>query len=323
LVTALAMLAPRVARAQERQPVIAVFEIEDATKRPKRLISSLTDYLRVKVAETGQIKVVDKGEQEASLKRIVKSEKKKSYSACVDESCQIPLGKELAADKILRGKLTRFGKSFVITLEVVDLATETSAGAASDKSDGSEEGLMGSVERIVHTLMASMFPKPAAEPVAVTQEPLPSVQAAPPPQPIAQAPTRAKVELEHEATAAELAMVIGGWSVFAVAYIAEIIITLAGDEAAYTYYAFFPVVGPIMIEVFNRSTFDPDTGMTREPKPINYVDAGVQALGAGIAVLGHILIETGEPNTAPAAASSGPSAHFFFGPTGFGIAGTF
>src|SRR6185295_13681302 len=144
----LSAFASKRARGDDRPPVIAVFEIEDGTKRPKKLPAALTDYFRVKLAETRLVKVVDKGDQEQQLKKLIKAERKSSYKTCVDDSCQIPLGKELAADKILRAKITRFGKSFVLAAELIDLASGASAGAASDKNDGTEEGLMASVENI-------------------------------------------------------------------------------------------------------------------------------------------------------------------------------
>jgi hypothetical protein len=336
--------APKRASAEgSRVPVIAVFELSDSTKRPKRLVIGLTDYLRVKLAESGVVKVVDKGEQEASLKRLIASEKKNSYKSCVDDSCQIPLGKELAADRIVRGKLTRFGKSYVVSVELIDLASGASSGAASDKSNGTEEGLMASVERIANTLaqsinqaVASAAPhdpapaeaeKPAAE-LAQTK-PLPS---APAPQP--SSPTTAQTARPQESgptTSGQWAMIIGGWGVFAAAYFTEIVVQLVSNDFSRVYYSLLPVGGPILVNYVSKSKVNPDGTISDQSTPLNYVDAGVQLLGAGVAVLGHVLslnnppapVGTSAPVNTSVSASGGIDIHFVFAPRVLGVAGSF
>lgn len=307
---------PRPARAEDKRvPVVAVFELEDATNRPRRLIASLTDYLRVKLAETQKLKVVDKGDQEAQLKKIIRSEKKKSYKACVDQSCQIPLGKELAADKILRGKVTRFGKSYVIAVEMIDLATGASAGAASEKSAGSEEELMGSVERVAKSIATSMAPKeelasatvdpppdekekPKLEVASTTAQPASAVQAP---------PTTAQVKMESPGpTGGQWTMMIGGFAVFAGAYFTEIFAQLIGSDFSHTYYSLLPVGGPVLVELLNKSTVDMN-GNPYKSQPLNYLDAGIQALGAGIGILG-IVLASSNPPVAVQPATPPPSA---------------
>lgn len=315
------------ARADDRPPVIAVFEIIDSTSRPKRLPAGLTDYLRVKLAETRLVKVVDKGDQESQLKKLIKAERKSSYKACVDESCQIPLGKELAADKILRGKITRFGKAFVLAVEMVDLATGASAGAASDKNDGTEEGLMGSVEKVAALLTSDLKSRAdaqAAESARLKQEaekaqlasaqqnlPAPKLEPAPP-------PTQAQLVVDDGPSGGEMAMIIGGWSVFATAYIGIILINLISADFTHTYYSFLPVAGPVFVELIYRSVPD------YESQPLNYVSAGVQALGATVAVIGHVLAAT--PDKKPLASVTLPGGidvEVVVGANHFGLAGTF
>jgi TolB-like protein len=316
------------ARAEERAPVIAVFEIQDTTKRPKRLPAGLTDYLRVKLAETRLVKVVDKGDQENQLKKLIKAERKSSYQACVDEACQIPLGKELAADKILRGKITRFGKAFVLAVEMVDLASGASAGAASDKNDGTEEGLMASVEKVAAALTADLRARSEAaameaakareaEQAQLVKAEAPkelNMNAAPAPP-----PTQAKVVVDDGPSGGELALIIGGWSVFGIAYLGEILINLIAADITGTYYAFIPIAGPIFIELVNKNI------PGYEAKPINYVAAGVQALGAGIAVLGHVLAATPDkkPGQASLTAPGDIRVSVVFGLNHLGIVGTF
>jgi TolB-like protein len=344
--SALAIGRARPARADTgHPPVVAVFELEDATNRPRRLIAGLTDYLRVKLAESRAVKVVDKGDQETQLKKLIRSEKKKSYKACVDQSCQIPLGKELAADKILRGKLTRFGKSYVVAVEMIDLATGASAGAASEKSDGTEEALMASVERVAHTISAAVAPpksdpvadsgdappdneKPAAE--VASAKPLPAAaQTAPSAETTPQATTQVKMESPGP-TGTQWAMIIGGWAVFAGAYITEVTVQLITSDFSRAYYSLAPVIGPVLVEQLNKSS--PVIGTDGMPKPyspnaLNYVDAGIQLVGAVVAVLGHILALTNAPVPVQAAPSSaqagGVSVEIIALPRFVGLSGTF
>jgi hypothetical protein len=62
-----------------RTPGVAVFELEDGVGQRDKLMASLTDYLRVKLAESGSVEVVDKGEQEAERKKLVVREQQNSY----------------------------------------------------------------------------------------------------------------------------------------------------------------------------------------------------------------------------------------------------
>lgn len=289
----------------EDTPIVAVFEIEDTTKRKKRLIRSLTDYLRVKLAESGRVKIVDKSEQERQIKARMKKEKRRSYRTCVDQSCQIPLGKELAADKILRSRLTRFGKNFVITSELIDLATETSAGAASAKSHGKPEELMSAVESVAAELVEKIAPPPPPPPPVVAEAPPPP----PPPPPVVEEP---KVEMvQPPATAFELSLIIGGWATFAGAYITVIVASLLDDNLANAYYALFPVAGPFFIELGRP------VGESRNV--LNFIDAGVQIIGALVAALGHVLVESKDP--VPKATLEGEvSVEFFATPKAAGLA---
>jgi hypothetical protein len=276
------------AREGNRQPIVAVFEIADDTGRSKKLVAGLTDYLRVKLAESAELKVVDKGEQEAELKKLIRAEKWKSYRACVDESCQIPIGKELAADKILRGKLNRFGKSFVLAVEMIDLASGASIGGASDKSDGTEESLLASVERVASLVMKQYQDAEARAHAAVERA---SAETQPPP-PAAPAPTPAPLVAastppDRGPSGVAITLIVVGWSVCGGAYLTEIIGNLVASDISRAYYSLLPVGGPILANALRPNS-----------NGLDYVDAGAQAFGAGLAVVGHVLAASGSSDHA-------------------------
>jgi hypothetical protein len=325
---------PQMARAESNHPaIVAVFEIADSTGRPKALITALTAYLRVKLAESRNIKVVDKGEQEASLKRLITRERKNSYRTCVDSSCQIPLGRELAADKILRGKLTRIGHSYIVAVEMIDLASGASSNAASDKSDGTEEQLLASVERVAGNLIAAMAPPVAPVEAETAAEPEASkadLAPAPVPSPAAPSPV---VRMEApEPSGVQLTLAIGGFVLAGAAYLTEIVAQLISSDFSHAYYAVFPVIGPVLVEQINKSSVMVNGDGTVTPyksNPLNYVDAAVQVVGGGIALLGLISINNNAPVPVTTPSSATPNAaselsvHLVATPRMIGLWGSF
>ncbi len=143
-----------VASASQSAWVIAVMTIENsgasALKEPLR--RGLTDQLRVFIASR-RMKVVDRGVMEAAMREMMAAEKAKSYAACVDTACQIPLGKALAATHILRTTVGRFGASCTLNAELVDLAREVSVAAVARRSGCKDGELLDAAEGAVDELI--------------------------------------------------------------------------------------------------------------------------------------------------------------------------
>ncbi|MEM7676470.1 MAG: hypothetical protein AAF449_10750, partial [Myxococcota bacterium] len=83
--------------ADRTQPVIAVFTLkgEGTAFKPVEL-DSVSEYLSTQLAASGRFQVVPRDE----VKKALVGQKKASYESCYDESCQIEVGKELAAEKV-------------------------------------------------------------------------------------------------------------------------------------------------------------------------------------------------------------------------------
>jgi hypothetical protein len=139
----------------QREWVVAVMTVGTAGKTnfDKVTLLALTDQVRVFLAERGA-KVVDRSQQEAALKGLVDEEKKKSYSACVDSSCQVPLGKALAASHILRSTVAKFGKACATNGELIDLKTEVAVAAGSARTNCAEEDLLYAAESLAEQLVS-------------------------------------------------------------------------------------------------------------------------------------------------------------------------
>ena len=144
------------AEASERAQARLVVAVMDVRRMPGAVTDvvadALTDQMRVFLAQR-RIQVVDRGAQEAALRQLVVEEKARSYSSCVDSSCQIPLGKALAASHILRWGMAKFGSTCTTNGELVDLVSETTVAAGSARSDCSDERLLDSTERLAEELL--------------------------------------------------------------------------------------------------------------------------------------------------------------------------
>ena len=106
------------------------------------------EYLATKVAGVPGYQVVPRDQL---LKRLRK-QKRSSYKACYDQSCQIEIGRELAAQKSLSTKVLRLGSKCVVTIALYDLrkaATERAADATGGCGIGA---LVRSIESAVAKL---------------------------------------------------------------------------------------------------------------------------------------------------------------------------
>ncbi|MCK6551397.1 hypothetical protein L6R52_36515 [Myxococcota bacterium] len=148
LVAALAPLPAEAAR-----PVVAVFDIYDARTKGKfapDVVQQLNTYLLAKLAEAQTYQVVPREQVLAAIS----AAKKDTYKACVDEKCQIELGKELAAEKSLGTQIIRIGDKCVVTSTLYDLKTAVSEGAATKRAPCDQDAMLDALDAIVEQLSA-------------------------------------------------------------------------------------------------------------------------------------------------------------------------
>ncbi len=139
---------PPVALAAER-PVVAVFTLKsDGARIKARELDRLSDYIGAALTESGRYQVVPKSE----LKTALNAKKKASYKQCYAESCQIEIGKELAADKVLAGVVARIGSRCTITLKIVDLRKATEEAAARAKGKCGIDNVLESLDKALAKL---------------------------------------------------------------------------------------------------------------------------------------------------------------------------
>jgi formylglycine-generating enzyme len=183
-------LAATGAQAADNRPVLAVFSIEFTRMVPKAgLDDVLSDYVSSWISEHLPYQVVPRDQ----IKQRLTQQKSASYKACYDQTCQIEVGKELAAEKTLAIKVGKVGNKCTVGLSLYDLRRATTDKAATAKAKScAEEELLEALEEALQKLIPAggYAPAPVSQP-----EPAPVVYQPPQPiQPPAQPAPVAEVE---------------------------------------------------------------------------------------------------------------------------------
>jgi len=135
---------------------VAVMDIHDRSgKISDKIIENATEMIRGKLSSTGKFMVIDRSSQQKKMKTLIGNEKKESYKQNYDKESQIPLGRALAADSILRSTISCLGNDCMLSAELVDIAKEvsTSGGTSKftyDKTDLSS--LISAIEDVVEQI---------------------------------------------------------------------------------------------------------------------------------------------------------------------------
>ncbi|MBN2494976.1 MAG: hypothetical protein JXR96_10330 [Deltaproteobacteria bacterium] len=141
---------------------MAVFDLEvKGTTLDSSAIDRLTDYLGALLARKG-FKVVPRSQ----LKSRLTEAKKGTYRECYDESCQIEIGKELAAQKSLASQVLKIGMQCKVTVNLFDLKTAASDGAGAGSGNCDEDGIVASLEKAVADLLSQKEARERSEEAA-------------------------------------------------------------------------------------------------------------------------------------------------------------
>ena len=163
----LAILLAPPAPAEDR-PIVAVFDMEDRGAGLSRdTLNNLTDYLAAMLTEGGY-QVIPRDQ----IRDRLKQQRKESYKECFDQSCQIELGKEMAAQKSLATKVLKIGKKCRVTGDLYDLKRAASERAATAGSGCSEDELLAAVEEVAAKLTGKKVEEvkpPPEEPIAAPE----------------------------------------------------------------------------------------------------------------------------------------------------------
>jgi hypothetical protein len=149
--------------ARAERPIVAVFDVQnEGSGLGARDLGKLVDYLAAQLAEGGY-NVVPRDQ----LRRRLTQQKKTSFKACYDQSCQIELGRELSAQKALATKILRIGKTCHVTSELFDLKRAATERAATAEAACGINALVGAIKQVATKLCA----EPGAPAAGTTARP--------------------------------------------------------------------------------------------------------------------------------------------------------
>lgn len=142
------------ATAGER-PIVAVFDMEDrGAGLDQEVLANLTDYLASLLAEGGY-QVIPRDQ----IRERLTGKQKESYKSCYDQSCQIELGRELAAQKVLATQILKIGKTCQVTSNIYDLKRSATEMAANASAECDVDSLLGAVRTVAAKLSGQLTGK--------------------------------------------------------------------------------------------------------------------------------------------------------------------
>jgi TolB-like protein len=100
----------------------------------KNTASSITDFIRSDFVDSGQFVVVERSQMSEILK-----EQGLQMSGCTDNACAVEVGKLLSAKKILIGEVSKVGKTYYITIRIVDIEKGVAEFSSREKSKNLDE----------------------------------------------------------------------------------------------------------------------------------------------------------------------------------------
>jgi hypothetical protein len=135
-------------------PIVALFDPQDkGSDLSPQTLENLADFLAARLAQGGY-QVVPRDQ----IRERLRAAQKESYKECYDQSCQIELGRELAAQKTLATKILRIGDKCQVTAELYDLRRATTELAATAEAVCQQEAsLLEAVKSIAEQLVKPLL----------------------------------------------------------------------------------------------------------------------------------------------------------------------
>lgn len=268
--------------------IIAVFDIQDKSgKFKKSELEQLSTYLTTRLATGQKFRVISRSQ----IKDALNAQKSESYEACYDESCQIEIGKELAAEKSVMTQIIGVGTQCAVTATLYDLKTSASEIAATEKVHCDPDAVVIGLEKVAAKLVGNEAGSPKVQQMASAPQLI--VQS----QPVAPQPWSLGKTLR-----------VAGWSVFGLGYLATVLVTATSDPYdGQVGASLIPIYGPLQVEAINI-TKNYDSG------GLPYLGLAVQSIGLASLIVGYFTQDKASPPSRPT--SSGTS--YFAGVTSNG-----
>ena len=135
---------------------VAIFDFE-VTTGDKGISRPLADKVIHVFSESDKYEVIDRGNMNKILK-----EQKFQMSGCVAQECKVEAGQILGVGKIISGSVGIVGKTYYLTLQVIDVKTGKVELSAEDECRCEIDELLGSTRRLAKKLLGEQVVPPAA-----------------------------------------------------------------------------------------------------------------------------------------------------------------
>ncbi|MDP3286429.1 MAG: DUF1566 domain-containing protein, partial [Desulfobacterales bacterium] len=135
---------------------VAIFDFEVRTG-DKDISRSLADSVIHEFSQSEKYEVIDRGNMNKIL-----GEQKFQMSGCVAQECKVEAGQILGVGKIVSGSLGLVGKTYYLTLQLIDVKTGRVELSAEDKCKCEVDELLDSTKRLAKKLLGEKVEEPVA-----------------------------------------------------------------------------------------------------------------------------------------------------------------
>lgn len=146
---------------------VAIFDFEDRTGE-KDISRSLADKVIHEFSRSNKYEVIDRGNMNKIL-----GEQKFQMSGCVAQECKIEAGQILGVGKIVNGSVGIVGKTYYLTLQLIDVKTGKVEFSAEDECKCEVDELLGSTRKLAKKLLGEKdeYPEATAPKSATVDKP--------------------------------------------------------------------------------------------------------------------------------------------------------
>lgn len=134
-----------------KQPtIVAVFPVDqgDNDRLDKEVLRTVSTHLASQLGAVPGFSIVP----EEAVRDQLRTEQAESFKPCYDEACQIEVGRELAAQKVLRTRISRVGDGCVMTGFLYDLTRAVTDGTTAVRTTCEAKDLLTAAERLIETI---------------------------------------------------------------------------------------------------------------------------------------------------------------------------
>ncbi|MBI9107428.1 MAG: hypothetical protein JEZ04_11850 [Spirochaetales bacterium] len=172
IMSAFLVISTQVLFSETEKPIATVLDFT-VSQVSEQEAAILVDYFSGHLVASNKFRVIDRTQRQTIL-----SELKFSYDGCTDESCQLEIGKLLAARFIFIGSLGKLGSRYILNMSLVEVETGETLKSVSDKYS-SLDYLVDDTGRIISIFTEREQPAGPEPPASARETSKPEVSTAP------------------------------------------------------------------------------------------------------------------------------------------------